>query len=170
MSNHYVLDRGRDRQERRQRTNPWLFSIEIGSFAGLFFGTLRWICYEMKFTTILPGFLLDSFLNQDFLRSGWGIVTGIVSFIVFSIVMALLYKVALGRWRGPWPGIFYGIGWWAIFFGLIGPLLGITGWLYEIGWNTIFTELCVFTLWGLFIGFSIAFEFTDEASREPLMA
>lgn len=170
MSNHYGLNRDRGSRERSHRTNPWIFPIEIGFYAGLFFGTLRWICFKLNFTKIITGFLLDSFFGHDFLQSGWGVVAGIVSFIVFSIVAAFLYKVALGRLKGPWPGIFYGFGWWAILFGLIGPLLGLTGWLHEIGWNTFFTELCILTVWGLFIGFSIAFEFTDEASREPLGA
>lgn len=170
MSNRNRLDRNQGSRERDHRTNPWIYSLKIGFYAGLFFGVLRWICYEMNFTKIISGFLLDSFFSQDYLQSGWGIVAGIACFIAFSIVAALVYMAALGRRRGPWPGIFYGIGWWAALFGLIGPLLGISRWLYEIGWNTIFTELSIFTVWGLFIGFSIAFEFTDEASREPLRA
>ncbi|MCR2803130.1 YqhR family membrane protein [Paenibacillus soyae] len=156
--------------EKKHRTNPWLYPMEIGFFAGLFFCVLRWICYEMNFTKVLPGFLADNFFEQSFLRAGWGIVIGIASFIVFSIIAALLYKVALGKLRGPWAGIFYGLIWWAVIFAGIGPLLGITGWLNEIGWNTIFTEACIFTVWGVFIGYSIAFEFNDEASREPMTA
>ncbi|WP_240647363.1 YqhR family membrane protein [Paenibacillus nanensis] len=170
MSNQYVMHRGAARSERRRFTNPWLFPLEIGCYAGLFFGVIRWISYEMNFTRVLPGFLLDSFFSHDFLRSWWGISAGIACFIALSIVAALLYKVALGKFKGPWAGIFYGIGWWAVLFGLICPLLGMTPWMNKIGWNTIFTELSVMTVWGLFIGFSIAFEFTDEASREPMNA
>lgn len=124
----------------------------------------------MNFTVVLPGFLVDSFFRQSFLKTGWGNVVGIAFFILFSIVMALLYKVLLGKFQGPWPGIFYGLAWWIIVFVGVGPMIGITGWMNQIGWNTIFTEVCVFTLWGLFIGYSIAFEFTDEASREPMGA
>ncbi|MEK3881568.1 YqhR family membrane protein [Paenibacillus sp. PL2-23] len=157
-------------KEKRHRTSPWLFPMRIGLFAGLFFGVLRWICYEMNFTRVIPGFLLDNFLDQAFLLTGWGILISIIGFMVFSVLMALLYKVILGKLKGPWAGIFYGLAWWAIIFAAVGPLLGMTGWLNEIGWNTIFTEACIFTIWGLFIGFSIAFEFTDEASREPMGA
>ena len=155
-------------KEIKHRTNPWLFSMGIGFFAGLFFSVLRWISYEMNFTKVIPGFMLDNFFKQDFLRSGWGVVFGVAGFILFSVVTALLYMVVLGRLKGPWPGIFYGLAWWAIIFAGLGPLLGITGWLNVVGWNTVFTEACIFTVWGLFIGYSIAFEFTDEASREPM--
>ncbi|REK77359.1 YqhR family membrane protein [Paenibacillus paeoniae] len=160
----------RRNNEDRHRTNPWLYSIQLGFFAGLFFGILRWICYEMKFTILLPGYMLDSFFRHSFLETAWGYVIGIAGYIVFSIVMAILYKVVLGKLKGPWPGIFYGLAVWAILFGGIGPLIGIMGWLTQIGWNTIYTELCISTLWGVFIGYSIAFEFTDEVSREPMGA
>jgi len=166
MSNQYVMEQAWHKG--RIRTNPWLFSIETGFYAGLFFGVLRWISYQMKFTTVLPGFLLDNFVTHAFLKTGWGIVAGIAAFIGFSIVCALIYMVALRKMRGPWPGIFYGIAWWVVLFGFVLPLLGITKWLYVIGWNTIFTEISIFTIRGLFIGFTITFEFTDEASREPM--
>jgi len=35
--------------------------------------------------------------------------------------------------------------------------------LVRIGWNTIWTEWSIHMLWGLFIGYSIAFEFHDAA-------
>jgi len=163
-------DHYRRNREERHHTNPWLYPIQIGFFAGLFFGIFRWMCYEMRFTTLLPGYMLDNFFRHSFLATIWGYVIGIAGYIVFSIVMALLYKIVLGKLKGPWPGIFYGLAVWAILFAGIGPLIGIMGWLNQIGWNTIYTELCISTLWGVFIGYSIAFEFTDEVSREPMGA
>ncbi|MCA0754532.1 hypothetical protein KP806_05675 [Paenibacillus sp. N4] len=154
----------------RHHTNPWLFSLKIGFFAGLIWGTVRWLFYEMKFTTELPGFAADPFFHRSFLKSFWGILIGIGSFAIISIVAALLYKVVLGRLRGPIPGMIYGAAWWALIFLAIGPWMGITEWVTRAGWNTLFTELCVFILWGVFIGYSIAFEYTDEASREPIHA
>jgi magnesium-transporting ATPase (P-type) len=151
-------------------TNPWLFSIKIGFFAGLIWGIIRWMFYEMKFTRILPGFAADPFFKASFLKTAWGEVVGIAAFVLFSIAAALIYKVALGRLRGPWPGILYGAAWWAILFTAVGPMLGIMESVRKAGWNTLYTELCVFLLWGVFIGYSIAFEFTDEASREPINA
>lgn len=154
--------------EQEHHTNPWLYSLQIGFFAGLIWGIIRWMFYEMKFTTILPGFAADPFFKESFLKTGWGEVLGIAFFILFSIAAAFLYKIALGKLRGPWPGVLYGAVWWAILFIVVGPMLGIMGGIRQVGWNTLFTELCVFLLWGVFIGYSIAFEFTDEASREPI--
>lgn len=158
---------GHDYKE-QYHTNPWTYSIKIGFFAGLIWGTIRWLFYEMKFTTESPGFAVYPFFQHAFLKSGWGLLVGIGSFILVSIVAAVLYKIVLGRLRGPWPGVGYGLVWWAIIFIGIGPLFGMTKNITIAGWNTLYTELCVFLLWGVFIGYSIAFEFTDEASREPI--
>lgn len=166
---HYHT-RHKRKDERKHRTNPWLYCLEIGFFAGLFFGVLRWLVFEMKFTTILPAYMLDLFMRQTFLKSMWGHVAGIGAYILFSIAMAFLYKAVLGKLKGPWPGIYYGLAVWIVLFAVAGPLIGIIGPINSVGWNTIFTELCISTLWGVFIGYSIAFEFTDEASREPMGA
>ena len=37
----------------------------------------------------------------------------------------------------------------------------------EAPWDTNISEVCIFILWGLFIGYTTAQEFTDEKLREP---
>ncbi|WP_127534488.1 YqhR family membrane protein [Paenibacillus kobensis] len=153
--------------ERKGHTNPLTFCLSLGFFAGLIWGTLRGIAYWLKFTKLVPGVLADPFFKMSFLKSGWGYTLGIGSFIVFSILCTLIYYALFSRVGGPWMGVVYGFLWWAIIFGLVGPMMAFTPALTLIGWDTLFTELCIFLLWGTFIGYSIAFEFTDEASREP---
>ncbi|MFS0722775.1 YqhR family membrane protein [Paenibacillus sp. 1P07SE] len=131
-------------------------------------GIVRWLLYIVHFTTVVPGFLVEPFFRRSFLESYWGILIGWGSFVIFSIVAAYLYKALLGRFSGPGAGILYGILWWVVLFASIGPLIGLMAPLPQLGWNTIVAELCVFTVWGLFIGYSIAFEFHDESEREPM--
>lgn len=157
-------------RRRRHRTNPLMFGLNVGFFAGLIWGTLRWLLYNMNFTNALPGFMLDSFFLASFLRTGWGQLIGIASFIAFSIVATFLYMFLLGRFRGPWAGIAYGVVWWGVLFIALGPLIGIVEPVRVIGYNTLASELAVFSLWGVFIGYTHAFEYHDEASREPMMS
>lgn len=154
--------------DKKGTTNPWRFAIYIGFFAGLIWGMIRWVCYALKFTTIIPGFIAEPFFLSSFLRTGWGMAVGIASYIIFSIIASLIYMALLRRLRGPWPGVGYGFVWWAILFAGLGPLMGMMNNLWTAGWNTLYTELCISLLWGVFIGYSITFEFTDEASREPM--
>jgi len=163
-------EESRDPEERRHPTNPWAFSLKIGFFAGLIWGALRWICYSLKFTTVLPGFIAEPFFQTAYLKTGWGMLTGWACYILFSLAAAVIYQFTLSRLKGPWPGVLYGLLWWCIIFIFAGPMLGMMKGVGLQGWNTLYTELSIFLLWGVFIGYSIAFEFTDESSREPAKA
>lgn len=154
----------------KQRTNIWPFGLQLGFFAGLIWGLIHWIAYEFNLTETLPGFLLEPFFLSSYLKSGWGLVLGIASFIVFSIVATYLYYFLFGRIRGPWAGMIYGIVWWAVWFVFAGPWLKMVKPVTLIGWDTLITEFCIYLLWGLFIGYTVAYEYTDESSREPLHA
>ncbi|CAH1210190.1 hypothetical protein PAECIP111893_03161 [Paenibacillus plantiphilus] len=157
-------------KKRSHRTNAFLYCVRLGFFAGLFWGSFRWLMYVIHFTKVIPAFLAEPFFRTNFLVTAWGHVIGIVFFIIFSMAAALLYKLLLGRMTGPRAGIAYGMLWWAVLFVGIGPLLKMMAPLNKLGLDTVISEFCLFLVWGLFIGFTIAFEFTDEMSREPMDA
>ncbi|MFD0711035.1 YqhR family membrane protein [Paenibacillus sp. GCM10027626] len=151
----------------KHQTNSFYFGIRLGFFAGLIWGLVRWMLYSIKFTKVIPAFLAEPFFRHQFLVSGWGHALGLGFFILFSIAATFLYIVVFGRLKGPWWGIIYGIAWWAVLMVAAGPLWGTMEPFNRIGYDTISTEFSVFVVWGLFIGYTIAFEFHDEASREP---
>ncbi|MFD1955872.1 YqhR family membrane protein [Paenibacillus thailandensis] len=171
---------GGDRHEgRRNRTRPeygkpntnvGAYGLQVGFFAGLIWGVVNWVCYQLNLTAVVPGFIIEPFFLSSFLKTWTGIAVGIGGFIVFSIVATFIYYFLLGKIRGPWAGIAYGLVWWAVLFVAAGPVLQMVKPVTLIGWDTLTTELCLFALWGLFIGYTIAYEFTDEASREPIHA
>lgn len=160
--------RGGGCEAQQKHTNPLTFCLSLGFFAGLIWGVMRGIAYWFQFTKVLPSFLAEPFFRTSFLKSMWGYWVGIGFFIAFSMLCALLYYALFGRIGGPFMGVIYGLLWWVAIFGFVGPMMRFTPSLTTIGWNSLFTELCIFLLWGIFIGYSIAFEFTDEASREPI--
>lgn len=145
-----------------KKTNPWYYALQIGFFAGLVWGGFKMAAYYFEFTKILPGFMVEPFFLHPFLTSISGTFTGWAFFILFSILAALLYTAFFLKAKGPWPGIFYGVAWWVVWFLIIGPLSDMTKGLKALDLNTIITEACLFLLWGLFMGYSINFEFTEE--------
>jgi len=152
------------RSRRREGgTNSWAHAASTGFWAGVIWGLIHWLCELLKFTSVHAGYWIEPFFRRDYLVSPIGHLPGIGSFILFSVAAALLYRAVLIRFRGPWAGIAYGTAWWAVIFAAIGPLAGMTEPLVRIGWNTIWTEWSIHMLWGLFIGYSIAFEFHDAA-------
>lgn len=158
---------GQQQTQTVRRTNPLLFAVQLGFFAGLLWGAVRWFCYTFHFTKVLPGFIADMFYTSDYLRTMPGQFVGWAYFIAFSIIASLLYTFLLKKAKGPWPGIVYGLLWWGIIFLWIGPPFGMTLPIQLLGWNTFWTELCLFLLWGIFIGYTVAIEFNDERVREP---
>lgn len=152
-------------KQKTERTNLWYFAMELGFFAGLIWGGIRWLIYVLHFTKVIPGFLVEPFFKHEFLMTPAGHLLGYLCFIVFSVVASLIYVLIFRKLNGPWPGMVYGVLWWsAIFLG--GSRLFLQQPPFRLPWNSVVSEFCIFLLWGLFIGFTAAIEYTDERKRE----
>ncbi|MDF2961199.1 MAG: hypothetical protein K0S39_2934 [Paenibacillus sp.] len=156
-----------EQKETIQQSNKWTYALYIGFFAGLFWGAVKMVEHYFRFTSLPPGFLIEPFFKRSFLLTWQGYLLGWAVFILFSIAATLLYTAFLAKAVGPWVGVGYGMAIWGVIFLLVGPVTGMMNWIAFLDWNTILTEACLFMLWGLFIGYSIAFEFNDESAREP---
>jgi uncharacterized membrane protein YagU involved in acid resistance len=141
------------------------FFVYIGFFAGLIWGGLKLVEYGLKFTKVSPGFLLEPFYKHSFLATWLGMVMGWGAFILFSVVAALIYGYAFHKIEGAWPGLAYGLAWWIMIYAILGPWCGIVPPIGQLDQNSFYSDLCLFLLWGLFIGYSISVEFTDHESN-----
>lgn len=161
------LNRDSRSNDTQDGTGVWSFALQIGIFAGLIWGAVKAAAAYFHFTNIPISYMAKPFLAASFVRTTAGFWMGWLTFILFSVIAALLYAALFRRARGPWPGMVYGVFWWAMLALLVGPSTGMMKWIYRYDWNTIVTDFCLFLVWGLFIGYSITFEFTDERHREP---
>jgi hypothetical protein len=59
----------------------------------------------------------------------------------------------------------YGVLWWSAVF-LAGSWQFLMQPPFKLPWNSVISEFCLFLLWGLFIGYTAAIEYTDERKRE----
>jgi hypothetical protein len=159
--------RYRSKKREHKPTNPVTYSLYIGFFAGLLWGGIKLLEFAMRFTEVVPGFLLEPFFRHAFLVTWQGLLLGYACFIAFSIIAALGYGLFFRKLKGPWPGIGYGIAWWGALYLLIGPVTEMMPGITQLDLNSFVTDLCLFAVWGLFIGYSIAMEFTKERLREP---
>lgn len=147
--------------------HPAVYCLTLGLFAGLIWGSLRWLSVALNLTKVPQAFLADPFIKRTHLDTIAWHCFGLALFVLMSIVAAYLYWFILGKLRGPWPGLFFGAAWWVLLFFWIGPATGAIPAFKEIGLGSLFTECAVYVLWGLFIGYSFAFEFHNESAREP---
>lgn len=148
------------------KTRKLPFALQLGFFAGLIWGMARMLFYYLQFTQTNVGFLLLPLLGEDFLAGTGGMLLGLLSFIVLSMVAAVIYTFTLRRMRGPWAGVLYGLVWFGLVYMAVGMLLGMVDPLGVISWNSLWTDGSVFILWGVFIGYTVSFEFTDERLRD----
>jgi len=160
-----------ERQARAERkknpTDPLSFSVQIGFFAGMIWGGIRWLAYTFHFTSVIPGMIAEPFYPHKYLITTQGQLVGWGAFILFSIAASILYTLFLRKVPGPYPGILYGIVWWVLLYVAPGPMLGLVHPVWRTTWNTIWTESCIMLVWGLFIGYTVATEFNNEQEREP---
>ncbi len=153
-------------KEAEHKTNRWKFILYLGFFAGFIWGGVKLCFYYLGFTKVIPAFLAEPFYTHDFLDSLTGHMMGWLYFVAFSMLASIFYFLFLRKVKGPWLGIAYGILWWSFLYLFFGPLNGMMKSIDKLDWNSIVTDACLFILWGLFIGFTIAVEFTDEQSDE----
>lgn len=155
----------REVDERLLRT--WAYSLHIGFFAGLIWGVAGCVLAFFGFTEVNTFAWAKPWLNKDLLAPWARPLAGLAVYVLFSMLAALLYALVLRKARGPWPGILFGLAWYGLFFFAIGPALGMLPPYHRLNVHTHVSEMCRFLLWGVFIGYSIALEFTDERAREP---
>lgn len=109
--------------------------------------------------------MVEPFFKHTFLATWPGMWLGWASFIGFSILAVWIYLPLVNRLNGPRPGISYGLLWWALLYLVIGPLTEMVPVITRLDLNSVITDLSIFVLWGLFIGYSCGFEYTDEQDQ-----
>jgi zinc transporter ZupT len=129
-----------------------------GLFGGIFWSGLGYLAYAFNFIEISPGIILESWTVGAW-KTGWlGIIISLVLIGIFSVGAAFLYYLVLKRFNGFWLGIIYGIVLFFLVFIVLNPLLPSMGSFNELSRDTIITCICLYIVYGLFIGYSISYE------------
>ncbi|MFB6465851.1 YqhR family membrane protein [Cytobacillus sp. Hz8] len=155
--------------EQNQREEPMSFIMMVivtGLFGGIFWSGLAYFAYLFHFTEIRPNIVLEPWTVGNW-KYGWlGTVISIIFIGVFSIVAALIYYVALRRFKSMWVGALYGIILFLLVFFVLNPLFPGMDPFSKLGKTTIITSLCFYILYGTFIGYSISFEENEIRNRK----
>ncbi|RXT13766.1 YqhR family membrane protein [Ammoniphilus sp. CFH 90114] len=135
----------------------------IGGIGGAFWTMLGYVAYFMNFTKVGPSLFVTPFFQPELVDRPLAQFTGVGFATVLSILVALAYVFTLARFYSPWIGIGLGVGGFGFFYYVLNPLIGFTNKpIHVLGMNTFTTELCLFILWGLFVGFSLSTEFASK--------
>lgn len=134
----------------------------IGLFGGIFWGAIFQLFAFFNFTEIGPNFVIRTWIKADFAKGWVGAVLSLICLAVISLLFAYLYSALFRKIISYWLGVFYGIAIWALVFLVLRPLFPGMKTVMELSIDTIITTFCLFLLFGLFIGYSISFEYHER--------
>ncbi|WP_044896372.1 YqhR family membrane protein [Aeribacillus alveayuensis] len=133
----------------------------IGFIGGVFWSFIGYIAYIFHFTKISPNLILTPFAVGDWKYDTIGNVIGILLNGLMSILVALLYYVTLKKFLSLWSGILFGVVLWVFVFYVLTPIFPNLDSFTKLDVNTNVTSICMFILFGVFVGYSISFEHNE---------
>lgn len=152
--------------EQNQQEKPvpvFTKSLVIGFVGGVLWGFVGMIAYFLNFSTVSAAtFVLRSWFQTDW-TSGWiGEFIGILAVGILSLGTAIIYYTMLKKAKGLAPAIMFGVALWFVIFYLFNPVFSAIPEFTDFDSNTIVTTLCIFILYGTFIGYSISYEYEEN--------
>ncbi|WP_010530961.1 YqhR family membrane protein [Lentibacillus jeotgali] len=131
----------------------------IGGLLGGFFGV---VLYYFNFSEVAPkSYLLRSWLTASWIDGWLGTVLSILMIGVISLLTAFIYFILFKKVNSLWMGVAYGIVLWFIVFYIVQPIFPNIPPLRDLNANTIVSTICLYVLYGTFIGYSISYDYTD---------
>lgn len=155
----------KDKLEQNEHAKPMsmkMTSVITGFFGGVFWSAIGFLAYYFHFTKIRPNTILEHWTIGEW-KTNW--IGTIVSFIligILGIAAALLYYFTLKKFRKIWVGAAYGIVLFGVVFCILNPLFPNLNPITELDRNTIITTVCLYILFGIFVGYSISYEYNEQ--------
>lgn len=143
------------------RKKPMSFPMIValtGLVGGILWGGIGYLAYVFNFSEIRPNIILEPWALGGWKEKGLGTAFSIVMIGFISIIAAFIYYFVLRKFKSIMVGIFFGIGLFLLVFFVLNPLFPGMPPLNELKRNTIVTSICLYILFGAFIGYSISYE------------
>ncbi|MBM7701569.1 YqhR family membrane protein [Metabacillus iocasae] len=137
----------------------------IGLVGGILWSFVGYLSYLFNFSEVSPSMILQPWVLGAWKETWIGTVVSILLLGVLSIVVALLYYAVLKRFKSMWVGIGYGLLLWALVFFVLNPIFPNVKSIWELEVNTIISTVCVYILYGVFVGYSISFEAAEIETK-----
>lgn len=142
-------------------------SLLTGFIGGLLWSGFSVIMYYFNFVEVAPKtFLLRSWLTADWTKGWLGDIVSILLVGIISLLTAFIYYGLFKKVNSLWMGMFYGVLLWVIVFYLAQPIFLNIPRLVDLSKETVISTICLFILYGTFIGYSISFDFNDMEIKE----
>lgn len=151
-----------NRKKESIKVLKWRISV-TGFFAGLIWG-LVWVFFSyFNFTKLSPStFVLEVWANSDWIAKWYGEFLSIFILSLLSILIAYIYYLCFRNLTGLLPGLLYGVIIWLALILISSSFFEHIPYLNELDINTVVFTLSLFIVYGVFIGFTISYDFMDQ--------
>ncbi|WP_080876304.1 YqhR family membrane protein [Oceanobacillus timonensis] len=145
-------------------------AMYTGFIGGVTFSLLASAMYYFNFLEVQPkNYLLTSWVSDAWTDTWLGIFFTTVLAGVVSLLIAFLYYLVFRKIKHMWAGILYGLILWALLFLLFRPIFHDVITISEWSMNTWVTTICLFILYGTFVGYSISYDYMDAQKTEEVI-
>ncbi|UTR09456.1 YqhR family membrane protein [Evansella sp. LMS18] len=137
-----------------------------GFVGGLFWSLISYLAFYLNFSRVGPALVLMPWALGEWKETWIGQLVSIGVISVLSIGIAFGYRLIFVKINKPWPGLLYGVGLWGFIFIILNPVFPGLKPIMSLDINTLVTNLCLFAVYGLFIGYSISYEYHERTEHE----
>ncbi|WP_010650842.1 YqhR family membrane protein [Oceanobacillus massiliensis] len=146
-------------------------SMLTGFIGGLLWSSIGSLMYYFNFSEVAPrSFILKSWLNAAWTDRWLGLIITILIAGIISVIAAFIYYGLFRKINSIWMGSIYGIIMWVIIFYIMQPVFPNIPAFMDLTFNTHISTLCLFILYGTFIGYSISYDYHEVGLKEPQKA
>ncbi|KMK76981.1 YqhR family membrane protein [Alkalihalobacillus pseudalcaliphilus] len=157
-----MVEKRLEQNEKEQQMSFHTKVVLIGFFGGLIWSSVWYFSFFFNFIRVGPALMLLPWTLGDWKDTYIGQLVGIAVIMILSIGLAYLYKVTLQKVKSMWAGVGFGILLWVLVFYILNPLFPGLKTVQNLDSNTIVTSICLFALYGLFVGYSISYEYGEQ--------
>ncbi|MBU8907716.1 YqhR family membrane protein [Desertibacillus haloalkaliphilus] len=155
---------GKEQLEQNKQEAPMSYHgkiATIGFFGGLIWSIVAYIAFFFNFMRVGPALVLMPWALGEWKEGYIGQIVGIIVISLLSIGVAFIYKLILEKVYSLWAGAIYGVALWALVFYVLNPVFPGLKSVANLDSNTIITSICLFIIYGIFIGYSISYEYAE---------
>lgn len=140
--------------------------VIIGFVGGVIASFLGIVAKYFHFMQFSPKFIFTSWSNGSWIKTWQGSLMTILLFGFISIVFAFIYYLSLKKMRSLFSYIIFGLVCWLILFVAFKPIFKDLPAITKLSFDSIITSLCLFALYGVFIGYSISFDYQEYLKEQ----
>jgi hypothetical protein len=133
----------------------------IASFAGI-------TAHYFNFMEFSPKFILTSWSDMAWIDGKLGFMMTLLVFGILSVGMAFIYYGLFKKIKSIFAGIIFGAGCWILLMFILRPMFSDLPSYTKMTSDSIITSVCIFILYGLFIGYSISYDHQEFMRQKKI--